>query len=573
MGTGGFTFTDEFASAVTGFTRSDGVPDGITVKTVSGERVTDRHHWYRLVIEPDGVTVGVGRSEDLFLAIQSLKQLLLQSEGSVISALTIEDWADYPVRGVILDISRDRVPTIETLHVLIDFWSLLKFNQLQLYMEHTFAFEGHERVWKDASPLTADEVRGLDEYCSERGIEMVPNMNSFGHMERWLSHGEYHYLAETPEGFIDPWGVFRPSSSTLAPVVGETIPFLALLYDQLLPVFSSHCLNVGGDEPWELGKGRSRDLCEIRGVDRVYTDFLLELYRLVSSRGKRMMVWADILMKHPHMVKELPKDIILVDWGYEHDHPFETEAALLAASGHEFYLCAGTSSWNSIGGRWQNAKKNIRRAANIGLEKGAGGFLVAEWGDNGHWQQFPVQFPGYLYGASAAWNVSAADSVDMVAALSILAFRTKERGPAEALMLMAKLGGLNETPIHNATLPGAILLDRLSPYYREAVEKCRGYRFIREAELLERVDRLLSDSDPLDDRAIIDELCFTRSLLSFAIRLGRSDEDGTDPLSLRAELSSLIEEYRRLWLLRSRPGGLRDSAGRFEAIALSISQD
>jgi hypothetical protein len=273
------------------------------------------------------------------------------------------------------------------------------------------------------------------------------------------------------------------------------------------------------------------------------------------------------------MVKELPKDIILVDWGYEHDHPFETEAALLAASGHEFYLCAGTSSWNSIGGRWQNAKKNIRRAANIGLEKGAGGFLVAEWGDNGHWQQFPVQFPGYLYGASAAWNVSAADSVDMVAALSILAFRTKERGPAEALMLMAKLGGLNETPIHNATLPGAILLDRLSPYYREAVEKCRGYRFIREAELLERVDRLLSDSDPLDDRAIIDELCFTRSLLSFAIRLGRSDEDGTDPLSLRAELSSLIEEYRRLWLLRSRPGGLRDSAGRFEAIALSISQD
>ena len=54
-------------------------------------------------------------------------------------------------RGYMLDISRDRVPTMETLEWLVDVLSQLRFNELQLYVEHTFQYRGHERIWRDAS--------------------------------------------------------------------------------------------------------------------------------------------------------------------------------------------------------------------------------------------------------------------------------------------------------------------------------------------------------------------------------------------------------------------------------------
>ena len=54
---------------------------------------------------------------------------------------------------------------------------------------------------ENASPLTAHELKQIDDYCRKRFIDLVPNLNSFGHFERWLRHPEYHYLAECPNGF------------------------------------------------------------------------------------------------------------------------------------------------------------------------------------------------------------------------------------------------------------------------------------------------------------------------------------------------------------------------------------
>src|SRR5207342_333696 len=117
-----------------------------------------------------------------------------------------EDWPDFAVRGVMLDISRDKVPTMATLYEMVNLFASLKINQLQLYTEHTFAYSQHEEVWRNASPMTAEEIQFLDQYCKQRFIELVPNQNSFGHMERWLKHEKYRHLAESPDGSVWPDG-------------------------------------------------------------------------------------------------------------------------------------------------------------------------------------------------------------------------------------------------------------------------------------------------------------------------------------------------------------------------------
>ena len=154
-----------------------------------------------------------------------------------------------------LDVSRCKVPTMDTLYSLIDLLAQLRINELQLYIEHTFAFEKHDAVWKDSSPFSGREIQLIDQYCKERFIELVPNLNSFGHFERWLRHDQYKHLAECPQGFKreNPYMV-RDHGTTLKPNQ-ESLDFIDSLYAEYLPHFSSNKFNVGMDEPWELGQG------------------------------------------------------------------------------------------------------------------------------------------------------------------------------------------------------------------------------------------------------------------------------------------------------------------------------
>ena len=110
-----------------------------------------------------------------------------------------------------VDISRDKVPTMDSLKALIDRLASLKVNQVQLYSEHTFAYRDHGVVHAKASPLDADEITELDAYCRARHVELVPNQNCLGHMNRWLAHEQYRQLAIEPDGFTDPYGITPPA--------------------------------------------------------------------------------------------------------------------------------------------------------------------------------------------------------------------------------------------------------------------------------------------------------------------------------------------------------------------------
>jgi hexosaminidase len=110
-----------------------------------------------------------------------------------------------------LDISSDKVPSLETLRRMVKLLASWKINQLQLYIEHTYAYQGHETVWKDSSPLTPEDLQLLDEYCKDHFVQLIPNQallfhllisqQVFGHMRRWISKPKYRKLAEDPRPF------------------------------------------------------------------------------------------------------------------------------------------------------------------------------------------------------------------------------------------------------------------------------------------------------------------------------------------------------------------------------------
>jgi hypothetical protein len=320
--------------------------------------------------------------------------------------------------------------------------------------------------------LTGAEIRRLDARCRELGIDLVPNQNSFGHLRHFLKHPKLKKLAEISEPYKDASGEFVRRPSTLAPNHPGSLLFLRKLYDELLPNFSSEFFNVGCDETWDLGRGQSKTLCEAKGKGRVYLDFLKQIHREVSARGKRMMFWGDIILKYPMLIRGLAKigradlpvgqdaqqrvptiNVIALNWGYEADHLFEKEAAQFAKAKIPFYVCPGTSTWQTLIGKHDNALTNLRAAAKAGKKFGAIGYLITDWGDGGHPQPLAVSWPMFLAGASLAWNAKAFDESNLVSVLSRDVFEDPSGRIAAAAFKLGfahqKLGvkAPNETPL------------------------------------------------------------------------------------------------------------------------------
>ena len=103
---------------------------------------------YILAITAEKILLTGHDAAGLFYAEQTLNQIKRQfADTGKLPVVRIEDWPDFPNRGVMLDVARDKVPTMETLFAHVDMFASLKFNQLQLYTEHTFAYPGHEVIW------------------------------------------------------------------------------------------------------------------------------------------------------------------------------------------------------------------------------------------------------------------------------------------------------------------------------------------------------------------------------------------------------------------------------------------
>ena len=112
--------------------------------------------------------------------MQTLLQILEQ-EGACLSALHIEDAPAIVNRGYYFDCTRGRIPKLSWLKQLADRMAYYKLNQLQLYVEHSYLFRGMTELWRDDTPLTAEEIMDLvGKTAADMGIEQGGGKSSMG---------------------------------------------------------------------------------------------------------------------------------------------------------------------------------------------------------------------------------------------------------------------------------------------------------------------------------------------------------------------------------------------------------
>ena len=375
---------------------------------------------YSLTITPQRIAITAADDAGLFYAIQTLRQIVRQS-GAELPALRLTDSPDYPVRGFYHDISRGKVPTRATLFALVEKMAHYKLNQLQLYVEHTFAFRRHPDLWAGSDPLTADDILTLDEHCARHHIELVPSLSTFGHFYTGLVSPRKQHLNELdldasalPFSWWDRMGHY-----TLDCRNPESLALARELILELRPLFRSKFFNLCCDETFDLGKGRNAAFATAHGSGRLYVDFLKSLMGVVREAGAVPMFWGDIVGNHPELVGEVPPDALALDWDYSADL-HDTKSALFRKAGRPFYACPGCCGWDRWSSDLDTATANILGFAKRGLRTGAAGFLNTDWGDRGHINALGNSHHGLLLGASASWNVGGTTTASFDAAFNTL---------------------------------------------------------------------------------------------------------------------------------------------------------
>ncbi len=546
-------------------------------------------------LPPEGYELVVG--EDISLAyaddngLRYGRQTLAQMTGvEGVRRGRIADHPDIAVRGHMLDISRDRVPTRETLSLLVERLRKCRYNHLQLYTEHAFAYADHQVVWTDASPLTPGDVLWLDQLCADNGIELVANQNTFGHMERWLAHDDYRARAESPDGF-DFLGVHR-GPAALAPTQANA-DFALGLVRELLPNFSSNRINIGCDEIFELGQGASSADVAARGKPAVFVEHLRRIAEPLLADGYRVQFWADMVQAEPAAARSLADaGAVAAIWGYQapldidpatidydampasmreiaRDYlevaaaGFGPRAEAFAVSGFSTWLVPGTSGWNTFGGNHRNASGNIADAVEVALRHGVEGVLITEWGDGGHQQPPFATMPAMAYGGAAMWcfdqNGACTDD-ELIASVSRILFADASESVARAQVLLGTVGDTLRAGSTNGW-----------PYFYHWVgdlDPGGGGDLGTEAlhAALAQVDEAVlllesAASVAVDGTDLVADTVWSAQLIGHGLRRMGAAQGLLDLTAedLVAEYAFITDAFEGHWLRRSRPGGMDDS--------------
>lgn len=526
---------------------------------------------YKIEISPAGIQITGGGDAGLLYGVQTLRQMIRQ-EGLVLPYLRLEDQPALSARGLFYDVTRSRIPTLAFLKELADRCSFYKINQLHLYIEHTFLFDGFSEVWRDDTPLTPEDILELDAYCKALQIDLVPSVATLGHLYKVLRTQSFHQLSEVEEPKDAPFSFYlRMCHHTLNVTDEDSLALVYRMIDQFLPLFSSQRFNINGDEPFDLGKGRGKAMADQVGSHQMYVDWTGKICRHVKELGKQPMFWGDIILAHPETLQELPQDVICMNWDYAPE-PREDHAQKLWAQGANQYLCPGVQGWKQTINRLDMAYANIQKMASLAHQYQAAGLLVTEWGDFGHLQDPESSVPGILYSAAMGWNRQVPSEEGLNADISVVEYGDRSGQLLSVLRTLSQQVVLSwgEVVEFSEILNGRLPHETPEEFWERFLPRIQP-NLHRIQEINETIDAcqeticgLMPAMDRLGRKRMLPYLLMSdgQKLLNRLAAvwetryLGHANPLQQSPAALAADLETWYADYKKLWARSSQESEL-----------------
>ena len=281
-----------------------------------------RKGYYHLTITSSGIIIAYNDYQGLFYAMQSLLQQTIDK--TAIEGANIEDWPAFDYRGVHLDCARHFF-SIKELETFIDEMARLKFNTFHWHLTDDQGWRIEIKkypkltavgAWRDSTLIghystqpqryeqkryggfyTQEDAKKLVEYARNRGIEIIPEIEMPGHARAALA--AYPELGCTGkqlpvEGL---WGVFDDVFCTK----DATVQFLKDVLDEVVTIFPSQTIHVGGDETpkvrWKVCPECQKNIADhhLHDEHELQSYVIQQLALHLQSKGRKLMGWDEIL--------------------------------------------------------------------------------------------------------------------------------------------------------------------------------------------------------------------------------------------------------------------------------------
>ena len=544
----------------------------------------DSRESYELKVTSSGVTIRAHSSAGIFYGAETLRQLVEgEGEQTSLPEVTIHDWPSMAYRGTMIDMSHGPLPTVQEVERQLDFMARWKENQYYFYSEDSIELKGFPLI-NPTGRFTQQEVRTIIGYARARHIDVVPCLELYGHQHDLFRVERYSSLADLPHGTE-----FDPRNP-------QVMKLLANWIGQFAQIFPSPFVHIGFDETFQIqmavkesGTGSS--------PTRLFIDQLNNVARLFEQRGKHVMAWADIMVKYPDIVSELPKGIIAVPWQYDwepKDPEYQHYLGPLTAEKIPHIIATGVTSWNQISPDFDTTFKNIDTFLAAGRRSHAIGLMNTIWTDDGQ-MLMRTSWPGIAYGAAAPWQSAPMDKTTFFSDYARLMYP-----PAVASDVATALDDLRQSEsVLQKVLGGETMIAMWrDPFNPQILKKCTSdQNDLRQTRLLaEDAETHLDDAVTVGgDSTTLESLVFGSRLLDYAgqkfqtapelkdlwSRLGptRPDnetwwnewedmvtyQDHSRLVDLMDAITELREAYRSAWLAEYTPYRLASAIGRWDA--------
>ena len=284
--------------------------DGITVEAVKGDRIG-------VSIKKSKATIYYKEKYHFFRELGVLKEKLESGDTKDVT----ED-GYFKTVAAMIDASRCSVPTVDSVKRVIDYLALMGYSMIMMYTEDVVKLENRPYFGYMRGRYTVDELKAIDDYAYEYGIEAIPCLELYGHMEKYLIWPEAGKLKDTA-------GVMMARSE-------DTFKFVDELVGTVCSAFRSKRIHIGMDEAWDMGRGAFLDKYGYVPPFEIFNEYMDRLIAITNKYGLKPMMWSDMYFRvetdnnayyeestviRQETKDKIPKEVELVFWHYgEHHH-------------------------------------------------------------------------------------------------------------------------------------------------------------------------------------------------------------------------------------------------------------
>ncbi len=298
--------------------------------------------------------------------------------------------------GCMIDVSRNAVLKVSAVKDFMNFMACLGMNMLMLYTEDTYEIKEQPYFGHMRGRYTKAEIREIVEYGRELGIEIIPCIQTLGHMEQFLKYWEAA-------------GDIMDTKDILLAEEKKTLEFIETEIKTVREMFDTDRIHIGMDEAHDLGRGKYLDKNGFKNPYDILSGHLSDVVEICKKYNFRPMMWNDMFFRvfapnkdyynykevnYPEGYAESIPDVDMVYWDY---YPETTERCkgMIEKSnelGKGVIYAGGISIWNTFlpfGESERYAEIGVKASAENGVDE----VICTLWGDDGNETNYKYALP------------------------------------------------------------------------------------------------------------------------------------------------------------------------------------